>query len=133
MREQQTLHDLDGFLDERVQEGAQIFPLLPFRALLETSPEAVQVVILGQDPYHGPNQAQGLAFSVPDACRTPPSLRNMFAELAREYQDAFARQRNSLLRWARQGALLLNTSLTVEAHKPRSEEHTSELQSLMRR
>src|SRR3546814_20614518 len=61
-----------------------------------------------------------MAFSVPDAVRTPPSRRNMFAELAREYQDAFARQRNSLLRWARQGALLLNTSLTVEAHKPAS-------------
>lgn len=120
MREQQTLHDLDGFLDERVQEGAQIFPLRPFRALLETSPEAVQVVILGQDPYHGPNQAQGLAFSVPDFCTVPPSLRNMFAELAKEYPDTFVQQRHSLVRWARQGVLLLNTSLTVEAHKPAS-------------
>src|SRR3546814_308212 len=120
MREQQTLHDLDGFLDERLREGAQIFPLRPFRALLETPPEAVQVVILGQDPYHGPNQAQGLAFSVPDFCPVPPSLRNMFAELAKEYPDTFVQQRHSLVRWARQGVLLLNTSLTVEAHKPAS-------------
>ena len=120
MREQQTLHDLDGFLDERLQEGAQIFPLRPFRALLETAPESVQVVILGQDPYHGPNQAQGLAFSVPDFCPIPPSLRNMFTELSAEYPDTFAPQRHSLVRWAKQGVLLLKTSLTVEAHKPAS-------------
>lgn len=120
MREQQTLLDLDGFLDQRLQDGAQIFPLRPFRALLETSPEDVQVVILGQDPYHGPNQAQGLAFSVPDFCPIPPSLRNMFTELAKEYPDTFAKQRHSLVRWARQGVLLLNTALTVEAHKPAS-------------
>jgi uracil-DNA glycosylase len=115
-----TLRDIALFLDAELARGAQIFPLRPFRALLETDPEAVQVIILGQDPYHGPNQAQGLAFSVPDACPIPPSLRNMFAELAREYQDQFERQRNSLLRWARQGVLLLNTSLSVEAHKPAS-------------
>ncbi|MCC2597242.1 uracil-DNA glycosylase [Pusillimonas sp. MFBS29] len=120
MREQQTLLDLDGFLDQRLQEGAQIFPLRPFRALLETAPEQVQVIILGQDPYHGPNQAQGLAFSVPDFCRIPPSLRNMFAELAKEYPDGFAKQSHSLVRWARQGVLLLNTALTVEAHQPAS-------------
>src|SRR5690606_17716672 len=119
-REQQTLLDLDGFLDERLQAGAQIFPLRPFRALLETRPQDVQVVLLGQDPYHGPNQAQGLAFSVPDFCPVPPSLRNMFTELAKEYPDAFVKQRHSLVRWARQGVLLLNTSLTVEAHKPAS-------------
>ncbi|MDS1139111.1 uracil-DNA glycosylase [Pusillimonas sp. SM2304] len=119
-REQQTLLDLDGFLEERLQAGALIFPLRPFRALLETRPEDVQVVLLGQDPYHGPNQAQGLAFSVPDFCPVPPSLRNMFAELAKEYPDTFVKQRHSLVRWARQGVLLLNTSLTVEAHKPAS-------------
>jgi len=116
-RSQQTLHDLDAFLDERLQAGATIFPLRPFRALLEIQPQDVQVVLLGQDPYHGPNQAQGLAFSVPDACRIPPSLRNMFAELAQEYPDSFTAQRNSLLRWARRGVLLLNAALTVEAHQ----------------
>ncbi len=112
-----TLERLDAFLDAELARGAQIFPLRPLRALLETAPQDVQVVIIGQDPYHGPNQAQGLAFSVPDACRTPPSLRNMFSELAREYADEFQPQRNSLVRWARQGVLLLNTSLTVEAHQ----------------
>lgn len=117
---QGTLQDLDRFLDAELARGALIFPLRPFRALLETDPDAVQVVILGQDPYHGPNQAQGMSFSVPDPCPTPPSLRNMFAELAREYDGQFERQRNSLLRWARQGVLLLNTSLSVEAHKPAS-------------
>jgi uracil-DNA glycosylase len=120
MREQKTLRDLDAFLTGRLAAGVQIFPLRPFRALLEIAPQDVQVVILGQDPYHGPNQAQGLAFSVPDACRIPPSLRNMFAELAKEYPDTFVKQRHSLLRWARRGALLLNTSLTVEAHTPAS-------------
>ena len=119
-REQQTLLDLDAFLEERLRAGAQIFPLRPFRALLEVAPQDVQVVVLGQDPYHGPNQAQGLAFSVPDFCPIPPSLRTMFAELAKEYPDTCVKQRKSLVRWARQGVLLLNTSLTVEAHKPAS-------------
>jgi len=115
-----VLQSLDAFLSERLSAGVQIFPLRPFRALLEVAPQAVQVVILGQDPYHGPNQAQGLSFSVPDACPTPPSLRNMFAELAKEYPDTFTQQRNSLIRWARRGVLLLNTALTVEAHQPAS-------------
>ncbi|UYO93233.1 uracil-DNA glycosylase [Pollutimonas sp. M17] len=119
-REQQTLHKLDALLQDRLAAGVQIFPLRPFRALLEIAPQDVQVVILGQDPYHGPNQAQGLAFSVPDFCPIPPSLRNMFAELAKEYPDEFVKQRHSLLRWARRGGLLLNTSLTVEAHTPAS-------------
>ncbi|MGB3741781.1 MAG: uracil-DNA glycosylase [Castellaniella sp.] len=111
---------LDALLTQRLADGAQIFPLRPFRALIETPPEAVQVIIVGQDPYHGPNQAQGLAFSVPDFCPTPPSLRNMFKELALEYGMPAQPPRNSLVRWARQGVLLLNTSLTVEAHQPGS-------------
>ena len=117
---QGILDRLDAMLAERLAAGACIFPLRPFRALIEIPPEAVQVVIVGQDPYHGPNQAQGLAFSVPDFCPTPPSLRNMFKELALEYGDSAQAPRNSLVRWARQGVLLLNTSLTVEAHQPAS-------------
>ncbi|HWK61764.1 MAG TPA: uracil-DNA glycosylase [Eoetvoesiella sp.] len=119
-REQETLRSLDDFLAQRLAAGTMIFPLRPFRVLLEIAPQDVQVVILGQDPYHGPNQAQGLAFSVPDNCPMPPSLRNMFAELSKEYPDAFVPQRSSLIRWARRGVLLLNTTLTVEAHKPAS-------------
>lgn len=117
---QDVLRDLNAFLADELARGVQIFPLRPFRALVEVAPEDVQLVIIGQDPYHGPNQAQGLAFSVPDFCPTPPSLRNMFAELAREYPEAYTPQRNSLVRWARQGALLLNTALTVEAHQAAS-------------
>jgi len=117
---QQILHKLDAFLQERIQRGAMIFPLRPFRALLEVLPQNVKVVILGQDPYHGPNQAQGLSFSVPDFCPIPPSLRNIFLELQQEYPDTFAPQRHSLIRWARQGVLLLNTSLTVQAHQAAS-------------
>lgn len=111
----QVVQDLDTFLQKRLAAGATIFPARPFRILHELLPQDVKVVLVGQDPYHGPDQAQGLAFSVPDDCRTPPSLRNMFAELAREYPDQYQPQRNSLLRWARQGVLLLNTALTVEA------------------
>ncbi|MHA3904801.1 uracil-DNA glycosylase [Castellaniella sp. WN] len=117
---QGILDRLDAMLAERLAAGACIFPLRPFRALIEVPPDAVQVVIVGQDPYHGPNQAQGLAFSVPDFCPAPPSLRNMFKELALEYGEPEQPPRNSLVRWARQGVLLLNTSLTVEAHQPAS-------------
>ncbi|WP_322996288.1 uracil-DNA glycosylase [Castellaniella sp.] len=117
---QNVLSRLDTMLSERLAQGAEIYPLRPFRALIEIPPEDVQVVIVGQDPYHGPNQAQGLAFSVPDFCPTPPSLRNMFKELAQEYGAPEHPPRNSLVRWARQGVLLLNTSLTVEAHQPAS-------------
>ncbi|CAM5218929.1 Uracil-DNA glycosylase OS=Castellaniella defragrans OX=75697 GN=ung PE=3 SV=1 [Castellaniella defragrans] len=114
------LGQLDAMLAERLAAGTLIFPLRPFRALLETPPESVQVIVVGQDPYHGPNQAQGLAFSVPDFCPTPPSLRNMFKELELEYGQPDRPPRNSLVRWARQGVLLLNTALTVEAHQPAS-------------
>ncbi|NLC36615.1 MAG: uracil-DNA glycosylase [Alcaligenaceae bacterium] len=109
-----ALARLDQFLAQRLQEGATIYPARIFRALEELAPEDVHVVILGQDPYHGPGQAQGLAFSVPDDCPAPPSLRNIFNELAQEYPDRPARRKNDLSDWSRQGVLLLNTSLTVE-------------------
>lgn len=109
-----ALARLDAFIAQRLQAGAIIYPARVFRALETLGPEEVRVVILGQDPYHGPGQAQGLAFSVPDTCPAPPSLRNMFNELAREYPDLPPRRRNDLSDWSRQGVLLLNTSLTVE-------------------
>lgn len=83
-----------------------------FRALLETSPQSVRVVILGQDPYHGDNQANGLAFSVPDGVRIPPSLRNIFKELSRDFSVPLS-DSGDLAPWAQQGVLLLNTVLTV--------------------
>lgn len=82
-----------------------------FRALNETPLDAVKVVILGQDPYHEPNQAQGLAFYVPPEVSAPPSLVNIGKELGHV---------PDLLRWARQGVLLLNATLTVAAHAPLS-------------
>ena len=83
------------------------------RALELTPLAQVRVVILGQDPYHGPGQAEGLAFSVAPGVKVPPSLRNIFKELQRSLGTP-APADGSLVRWARQGVLLLNTCLTVE-------------------
>ncbi|MBA3594615.1 MAG: uracil-DNA glycosylase [Pseudomonadota bacterium] len=106
---------LGAFIEQRLAAGAIIYPPQPFRALALTPLADVRVVILGQDPYHGPGQAQGLAFSVPDGVRPPPSLRNIFKELVRDPAvTSEPHSSGSLERWARQGVLLLNTSLTVE-------------------
>ena len=103
---------LSAALSRQLADGATIYPPEPLRALQLTPPEAVRVVILGQDPYHGPGQAYGLAFAVPPGVRMPPSLRNIHKELQRDFGRA--PQPNGLLEhWARQGVLLLNTSLTV--------------------
>lgn len=110
---------LDAFLRERRAAGGTIYPPQPLRALELTPFESVRVVILGQDPYHGAGQAHGLAFSVPDGVPLPPSLRNIFAELATDCGCARPASGN-LQRWAAQGVLLLNTVLTVEAGKPAS-------------
>ncbi len=105
---------LSAALQAQLAAGATIFPPQPLRALRLTPPEAVRVVILGQDPYHGPGQANGLAFAVAPGVRLPPSLRNIYKELQREYGRA-PRPEGLLDHWARQGVLLLNTSLTVLA------------------
>lgn len=81
--------------------------------------DQVKVVIIGQDPYHGPNQAQGLSFSVPANQKIPPSLQNIYKELEREYQQPIYRS-GDLQDWAKQGVLLLNAALSVEAGKPNS-------------
>lgn len=90
-----------------------------FRALEETPLDQVKVVILGQDPYHGPNQAQGFAFSVPETEKIPPSLVNIYKELSDEYGKPVSRS-GDLSDWAKQGVLLLNPILTVEQGKPMS-------------
>lgn len=94
-------------------------PVDRYRALEMLSPDDVKVVILGQDPYHGAGEAHGLAFSVPDGVKMPPSLRNIFRELA---DDLKVPQpvATDLTRWSRQGVLLLNTSLTVAPGSPGS-------------
>ena len=90
-----------------------------FNAFRYTDFNNVKVVILGQDPYHGPNQAEGLSFSVSNEVLKPPSLQNIFKELESDLGIQFP-EHNSLKPWARQGVLLLNAVLTVEEHKPTS-------------
>ncbi len=90
-----------------------------FNAFRYTDFDDVKVVILGQDPYHGPNQAEGLSFSVSNEVLKPPSLQNIFKELESDLKIPFP-EHNSLKPWAKQGVLLLNAVLTVEEHKPTS-------------
>jgi len=122
---------LGRWLQAQLDAGALVYPAQPLRALALTPLAQVRVVILGQDPYHGPGQADGLAFSVPEGQRAPPSLRNIQAELQREFgcgqqaefspghplppPSAAPTLGSSLERWAQQGVLLLNTCLTVQA------------------
>ena len=96
-------------------------PLI-FNAFNLTPFDKVKVVILGQDPYHGPGQAHGLSFSVPDGVPYPPSLRNIFKELHDDLGIPMARSGN-LEKWAKEGVLLLNASLTVRAGEPTSHSH----------
>jgi uracil-DNA glycosylase len=111
------------FLRTRLAAGAVVFPPQPLHALQLTAPDQVRVVILGQDPYHGRGQAEGLAFSVAPGVPLPPSLRNIFKELQRDLDTPppkFPVPGGSLVRWATHGVLLLNTCLTVEESRPAS-------------
>ncbi len=96
----------------------KVFPPAPliFNAFDQCPLDEVKVVMLGQDPYHGPGQAHGLCFSVNDGVDFPPSLVNIFKEIERDLHIPVPSTGN-LLRWAKQGVLLLNATLTVEAHK----------------
>lgn len=113
--EQDYMQQLRDFLLQRKRAGATVYP--PggeiFNALNSTSFEQVKVVILGQDPYHGPGQAHGLCFSVKPGVRPPPSLQNIYRELEDDLGVAPARH-GYLQSWADQGVLLLNAVLTVE-------------------
>lgn len=104
---------INAFLDQVYQQG-QVYPPREkvFAALQKTPLEEVKVVILGQDPYHGPGQAQGLSFSVPTNFPAPPSLQNILKELG---QDLGEKKDHDLTSWAEQGVLLLNACLTVPA------------------
>ncbi len=105
---------LARFVDDERARGA-VFPAhdVVFRALALTSPERARVVLLGQDPYHGPGQADGLCFSVPRGTPAPPSLKNLLAELRDDL--GVARADGDLSRWAEGGILMLNTVLTVRS------------------
>ena len=113
---QPKCRQLGGWLRAEEEAGKTIYPPRGqrLRAFELTPLEEVKVVILGQDPYHGPGQAHGLCFSVPEGVRVPPSLVNIYKELEADLGVA-PPQHGNLEHWARQGVLLLNTSLTVEA------------------
>jgi uracil-DNA glycosylase len=106
---------LGGFLSAEEAAGKRIYPPRGnrLRALELTPLDAVKVVILGQDPYHGPGQAHGLSFSVPEGVKVPPSLTNIYKEIASDLGIP-APGHGNLEKWAQQGVLLLNNSLTVE-------------------
>ncbi|MFN8243406.1 MAG: uracil-DNA glycosylase [Ferruginibacter sp.] len=108
------------FLKTEKAAGKIIYPPGPliFNAFNQTPFNKVKVVILGQDPYHGPGQAHGLSFSVPNGINPPPSLLNIFKEIQADIGIAMPREYGNLTRWAGQGVLLLNAALTVRANEP---------------
>ena len=117
----ERMQQLGRFLREQKAAGKIIYPPGPqmFAALNATPFSAVKVVILGQDPYHGPGQAHGLSFSVPVGVAKPPSLQNIFSEIQRDLGIAKPNH-GCLLEWAQQGVLLLNAVLSVEQGQPGS-------------
>lgn len=114
---QPYFRELTAFVRQEYAAGPCYPPgRLIFNAFRQTPFERVRVVILGQDPYHEAGQAMGLSFSVPEGVEAPPSLRNIFQEIAEEYPSRQGAS-TDLTRWATQGVLLLNTCLTVRAHQ----------------
>jgi len=110
---------LQLFLDQESAAGKVIYPAIEnrFNAFSLTPLETVKIVILGQDPYHGEGQAQGLSFSVPSQIKIPPSLRNIYKELADDLNWSEIPESGDLTKWATQGVLLINAVLTVEKAK----------------
>ncbi|WP_105170820.1 uracil-DNA glycosylase [Pseudoalteromonas sp. T1lg24] len=115
-KQQDYFKDTLDYVAKRRAEGVNVFPPADevFSAFSSTAFEDVKVVILGQDPYHGPDQAHGLAFSVKPGIKAPPSLANMYKELATDIDSFTIPNHGYLQAWAEQGVLLLNTVLTVE-------------------
>jgi uracil-DNA glycosylase len=121
----QEFINLISEINQEYLDGERTYPQPDkiFNALNLTSPGEVKIVILGQDPYHGPGQAMGLSFSVPAELKNPPSLKNIFKELESELghkSEAELKFNGDLTTWAKQGVLLLNSVLTVKAGKPGS-------------
>lgn len=121
-REQPYFQHIEEFVAAERAAGKQIYPPEQdvFSAFDTTPFEEVKVVILGQDPYHGPDQAHGLSFSVRPGVKVPPSLANMYKELATDIPGFTVPGHGYLQSWAKQGVLLLNTVLTVEQGKAHS-------------
>ncbi|WP_105167576.1 uracil-DNA glycosylase [Pseudoalteromonas sp. T1lg23B] len=115
-KQQAYFQETLNYVAQRRNEGVTVYPPHEqiFEAFKVTPFEQVKVVILGQDPYHGPNQAHGLCFSVLPGVKPPPSLANMYKELAQDIEGFSIPNHGYLLPWAEQGVLLLNTVLTVE-------------------
>jgi len=116
--QQPYMQELRNFLRAEKQAGKEIYPPSPliFNAFNHTPFDQVRVVIIGQDPYHGPGQAMGLSFSVPQGVKVPPSLVNIYKELGADLGLQMSGS-GDLTPWADQGVLLLNATLTVEAAK----------------
>lgn len=111
-------------IDEEYQNSVCYPPKnLIFSAFNACSFEDIKVVIIGQDPYHGVGEANGLSFSVNDSVKIPPSLRNIFKELNNDFDSIFMPVSGNLESWAKQGVLLLNASLTVRKDSPNSHKH----------
>lgn len=121
-RDKEYFQSVLAFVEQQRNSGKTIYPPqeLVFNAFDMTPFESVRVVILGQDPYHGANQAHGLAFSVLPGVKIPPSLRNMYKELAQDIEGFEIPNHGYLDSWASQGVLMLNTVLTVEEAKAHS-------------
>lgn len=111
------------FLEEEEKKGKKIFPKKEDRMrVFNQKFKDVKVVIVGQDPYHGENEANGLAFAVNENIKIPPSLRNIFKEVENSGYKKFTNQDRTLKNWEKQGVFLLNTVLSVEENKPLSHE-----------
>jgi uracil-DNA glycosylase len=125
-KEQEYFQQTLKFVEAERAAGKVVFPPTKdvFNAFRFTEFDDVKVVILGQDPYHGPNQAHGLCFSVLPGVKTPPSLVNMYKELAQDIDGFQIPNHGYLKSWADQGVLLLNTVLTVEQGKAHSHAKT---------
>ena len=114
--EQPYFAELTGFVKEEYERGAVYPPPKEIFRAFDLCPfEKVKVVILGQDPYHGPKQANGLSFAVEDGVSVPPSLQNIFKEIEDDLGKRLAHRSGDLTRWAKQGVLLLNATLTVRS------------------
>lgn len=124
-KQQSYFIDTLNYVNQRRAAGVEIFPPqeLVFEAFATTPFENLKVVIIGQDPYHGIGQAHGLCFSVMPGIQPPPSLINIFQELASDIADFLIPNHGYLKTWALQGVLLLNTLLTVEQGKAQSHKH----------
>jgi uracil-DNA glycosylase len=113
---------LKSSLQAQFKAGVKLFPPLPltFRAFSACPFDKLKVVIIGQDPYHDDGQAEGLCFSVPNGIGVPSSLNNMYKELVADVPGFLKPKHGHLIKWAEQGVLLLNTTLTVKAHQANS-------------